>query len=119
MHDIAVQCAGVYCVIMHGMDMPGGKKPICNANLRKKSQFFPIICPWIIFADLKKKPDWKYKKHPADTSLKEDLSIDIAFDPTWFSLDTPFKLMQLPFLIFENLSSLFNTPLCWRSLTCE
>jgi hypothetical protein len=26
MHDIAVQRSGVYCVSMHGMDVPGGKK---------------------------------------------------------------------------------------------
>ncbi len=25
-------------------------------------------------------PDWKHKKDPADTSLKEDLSIDATFD---------------------------------------
>ncbi len=32
-----------------------------------------------------------YKKDPADTSLKEDLSIDTAFDPSWFSWDTTFN----------------------------
>jgi hypothetical protein len=40
MHDIAVQCAGVYCVSMHGMDVLGGKKPIYSANLRKKKPIF-------------------------------------------------------------------------------
>ncbi len=35
-------------------------------------------------------PDWKNKNDPADTSLKEDLSIDTTFDPSWFSWDTPF-----------------------------
>jgi hypothetical protein len=44
MHDMAVLCAGVYCMSMHGMDVPGGKKPIFSAHLRKKRQFFPIIC---------------------------------------------------------------------------
>ncbi len=39
-----------------------------------------------------KEPDWKYKKDPANTSLKDDLSIDTAFDPSWFSLDTPFSI---------------------------
>jgi hypothetical protein len=39
MHDIAVQCAGVFCVSMHGMDVPGGKIPIYSANLRKKPIF--------------------------------------------------------------------------------
>jgi hypothetical protein len=39
-----------------------------------------------------KEPDWKYKKDPADTSLKEDLSSDTAFDPSWFSWDTPFNI---------------------------
>ncbi len=32
-------------------------------------------------ADLKKVPDWKYKKDPSDTSLKEDLSIDTFLTP--------------------------------------
>jgi hypothetical protein len=36
-------------------------------------------------------PDWKYKNHPADRSLKEDLSIDTTFDPSYISWDTPFK----------------------------
>jgi hypothetical protein len=40
MHDIAVQCAGVYCVSMHGMDVPGGKKTIYNANSRKKFSYY-------------------------------------------------------------------------------
>jgi hypothetical protein len=39
MHEIAVQCAGMNCVSMHGMDVPGGKKPIYSANLRKKPIF--------------------------------------------------------------------------------
>jgi hypothetical protein len=41
---------------------------------------------------LKKEPDWKYKKDPADTFLKEGLLIDTTFDPSWFSWDTPFNL---------------------------
>jgi hypothetical protein len=36
-------------------------------------------------------PDWNYKNHPADRSLKEDLSIDTTFDPSYISWDTPFK----------------------------
>ncbi len=32
-----------------------------------------------------------YKNHPADRSLKEDLSIDTTFDPSYISWDTPFK----------------------------
>ncbi len=36
-------------------------------------------------------PDWKYKNHPADRSLKEDLLIDTTFDPSCISWDTPFK----------------------------
>jgi hypothetical protein len=36
-------------------------------------------------------PYWKYKNHPADRSLKEDLSIDTTFDPSYTSWDTPFK----------------------------
>ncbi len=36
-------------------------------------------------------PDWKYKNHPADKSLKEDLSIDTTFDPSYISWDTPFQ----------------------------
>jgi hypothetical protein len=104
MHDLAVHSAGMYCLSMHGMYVPGGKKPIFSAHLRKNRQFFPIICRWIIFADLKKEPDWKYKKDPADTSLKEDLSIDTAFDPSWFSWDTPFK--SLNFQKSENIKTL-------------
>jgi hypothetical protein len=42
MHDIAVQCVGMYSVSMHGMDVPGGKKPIHSANLRKKANFFQL-----------------------------------------------------------------------------
>jgi hypothetical protein len=38
-------------------------------------------------------PDWKYKNHPADRSLKEDLSIDTTFDPSYISWDTPFKVV--------------------------
>jgi hypothetical protein len=37
-------------------------------------------------------PDWKYKNHPADTSLKEDLSVDTTFDPSYISWDTPFNV---------------------------
>jgi hypothetical protein len=40
MHDFAVQCAGMYCMSMHGMDVPGGKKPVYSANLRKKNNIF-------------------------------------------------------------------------------
>ncbi len=40
-------------------------------------------------------PDWKYKTHPADRSLKEDLSIDTTFDASYISWDTPFKANQL------------------------
>jgi hypothetical protein len=36
-------------------------------------------------------PNWKYKDDPADTSLKEDLSIDTTVDLSWFSRNTPFK----------------------------
>jgi hypothetical protein len=36
-------------------------------------------------------PDWKYENHPADRSLKEDLSIDTTFDPSYISRDTPFN----------------------------
>ncbi len=36
-------------------------------------------------------PDWKYKNNPADRSLKENLSIDTTFDPSYISWDTPFK----------------------------
>ncbi len=36
-------------------------------------------------------PDWKYKNHPADISLKEDLSIYTTVDPSYISWDTPFK----------------------------
>ncbi len=32
------------------------------------------------------------KTNPADTSLKEDLSVDTTFDPSYISWDTPFKL---------------------------
>jgi hypothetical protein len=39
MHDIAVQWAGVYCVSMQSMDVPGGKKTIYSADLRKKTIF--------------------------------------------------------------------------------
>jgi hypothetical protein len=42
-HDVACMmwpCAGVYFVSMHGMDVPGDKKPIYSANLRKKANFF-------------------------------------------------------------------------------
>jgi hypothetical protein len=39
MHDMAVLCVGVYCVSMHGMDVPGGKKPIFSAYLRKMPIF--------------------------------------------------------------------------------
>ncbi len=35
--------------------------------------------------------DWKYRNHPADRSLKEDLSIDTTFDPSYISWDTPLK----------------------------
>jgi hypothetical protein len=38
-------------------------------------------------------PDWKYKNHPADRSIKEDLSIDTTFDPSFISWDTLFKLL--------------------------
>jgi hypothetical protein len=44
MHDMAMHSTGVYCVSMHSMDVSGGKKPIIGAHLRKKRQFFPIIC---------------------------------------------------------------------------
>jgi hypothetical protein len=44
LHDMAMLCAGVYCVSMYGMDVPGGKKPIFSAYLRKNHQIFPIIC---------------------------------------------------------------------------
>jgi hypothetical protein len=40
MHDIAVHCAGMYCLSMHGMEVPGGKKPIFSAHLRKKTPIF-------------------------------------------------------------------------------
>jgi hypothetical protein len=36
-------------------------------------------------------PDWQYKNHPAVRSIKEDLSIDTTFDPSYISWDTPFK----------------------------
>ncbi len=36
-------------------------------------------------------PDGKYKNHPADTSLKEELSIDTTIEPSYISWDTPFK----------------------------
>jgi hypothetical protein len=36
-------------------------------------------------------PGLKVKTDPADTSLKEDLSIDTTFDTFLFSWDTPFK----------------------------
>ncbi len=36
-------------------------------------------------------PDWKYKNHPADRSLKEDLSIDTTIEPSYISWDNPFK----------------------------
>ncbi len=39
-------------------------------------------------------PDWKYINHPADRSLKEDLSIDTTFDPSYISWDTPFNLLN-------------------------
>ncbi len=35
--------------------------------------------------------DWKYKNNPADTSLKEDLSIDTTFDPSYISWDITFR----------------------------
>ncbi len=38
-------------------------------------------------------PDWKYKNDSADTSLKEDLSIDTAFYPARFSWDTLLKCL--------------------------
>jgi hypothetical protein len=40
MHDIAVPFTGMYCLSMHGMDVPGGKKPIFSAHLRKNANFF-------------------------------------------------------------------------------
>ncbi len=36
-------------------------------------------------------PDSKHKNDPADTSLKEDLSIDTTSDPSSFLWDTSFK----------------------------
>ncbi len=36
-------------------------------------------------------PDWKCKNNHADTSWKEDLSIDATFDPSLFSWDTSFQ----------------------------
>ncbi len=39
-------------------------------------------------------PGWKYKNHPADRSLKEDLSINSIFDPSYILWDTPFKLLS-------------------------
>ncbi len=37
-------------------------------------------------------PDWKNQNDPADTSLKEDLSIDDNFDLSYFSWDTSFNV---------------------------
>jgi hypothetical protein len=37
MHGMVMLCADVYCVSMHGMDVPGGKKPIFSAHLRKNA----------------------------------------------------------------------------------
>ncbi len=50
-------------------------------------------------------PDWKYKNHPADRSLKEDLSIDTTFDPSYISWDTPFK--SIKYYRTLNISTLF------------
>ncbi len=46
-------------------------------------------------------PEWKYKNHAADKSLKEDLSIDTTFDPSYISWDTPFN----PLFYIDNKSS--------------
>jgi hypothetical protein len=67
---------------MHGIDEPGGKKPIFVAHLGKDAIFsyhmslnnFSQIKSWSLI--------FKYKIHPADTSLREDLSNYIAFDPS-------------------------------------
>ncbi len=49
-------------------------------------------------------PDWKYKNHPAHTSLKEDLSVDTTFNPSYISWDTPFKvLLETVKFLFINI----------------
>ncbi len=53
---------------MHGMDVPGGKKPIFSAHLRK---------------------------NPADTASQEGLSIDITFDPLDFRETLPLNTLIL------------------------
>ncbi len=64
-----------------------------DAHLRKKCQCFPttVCIAEYFFADWKMEPDWKYKCHPAYTSLTEDLSTDTTFDPSYITWDTPFK----------------------------
>jgi hypothetical protein len=38
-HDMGMHNVGVYCVGMYGMALPGGKKLMFDAHLRKKANF--------------------------------------------------------------------------------
>jgi hypothetical protein len=57
-----------------------GKKLVFDAHLKKNRNFFLFYITESFYADEKLAPDYKFNKHPADTYLKENLSIETSLD---------------------------------------